>query len=952
MDRPTAFISYSQDSKVHCDRVLRLADRLRRKGVDVSVDQYVNGAPEQGWPRWMAREIEDADFVLLVCTEAYRKRFLGIDDRPGRGLGADWEGSVILNALHRSRSRSTKFIPILFDADPDAIPAPLQGTSYYRPELDDSFQDLYDALLGQAGVGPAPLGPLERRPRPRGSIPSPSPSPRIAPSRLPTAPAELLGRGAELEKLDAAWADPATHLVTLVAWGGVGKTSLVGTWAGRLAARDFDADSFDWSFYSQGTRDQTSSSSDPFIDAALRFFGGADMADSSSSPWTKASRLAELVAERRALLVLDGLEPLQHPPGPLRGQLKDGAMQTLLRGLAARNAGLCVVTTRESVTDLGGFRSSTAPEWTLERLSTDAGIQLLGNLGVRGPRAELEALVDDVRGHALTLRLLGQFLHEAFDGDVRRRDRVDFREADASTQGGHAFRVMEAYERWLEASGDDGVRQIAILRLLGLFDRVADAGCLDALRKRPAIPGLTETLVTLKETQWKQSVSRLEQSGLLLRDGDALDAHPLVREYFAARLQNEGPAAWRAGHGRLFDHLKDTAEPQPDTLEGLQALYQAVAHGCRAGRQHEACTEVYRERILRGTGKGGYYTPKKLGAVGADLGAVASFFDETWRRVSPVLNETDRAWLLNQAGVRLRALGRLGEAAEPFRAGLAIEIHREDWKQAAVTAGHLSELELIRGYTGAAVRDAGRAVDLAGRSGDAFQRMSARAKLANSLHHAGRSGEALEQFRSAEAIQTAGHAKYPELYSLPGFRYCTLLLADAAAAAGGRDLDRKTIARALLEVERRATEALNIVTDGSRNLLDRAVSRLTLGRVHFYRALLDGSPVDIAGPDIEAAVDGLRHAGRVDYLPGGLLTRAWFRFSQGRPDDARADLDEAREVADQEPMPLFLADIALYRARFFRDRVALSEARRLIDAHGYGRRLQDIEALEAASAKW
>jgi transposase len=66
---------------------------------------------------------------------------------------------------------------------------------------------------------------------------------------------------------------------------------------------------FDWTFYSQGTKDNVSS--DVFIARALEFFGDAEMAMSNLSPWEKGARLARLVAQKRSLLVLDGLEPLQ-----------------------------------------------------------------------------------------------------------------------------------------------------------------------------------------------------------------------------------------------------------------------------------------------------------------------------------------------------------------------------------------------------------------------------------------------------------------------------------------------------------------------------------------------------------------------------------------------------------------------------------------------------------------
>lgn len=65
------------------------------------------------------------------------------------------------------------------------------------------------------------------------------------------------------------------------------------------------------------------------------------------SPWDKGRLLAGAIARNRTLLMLDGLEPLQHPPGPQGGQLRAPGVQALLRALAsAGQPGLCVVTTR------------------------------------------------------------------------------------------------------------------------------------------------------------------------------------------------------------------------------------------------------------------------------------------------------------------------------------------------------------------------------------------------------------------------------------------------------------------------------------------------------------------------------------------------------------------------------------------------------------------------------
>ena len=51
------------------------------------------------------------------------------------------------------------------------------------------------------------------------------------------------------------------------------------------------------------------SSADEFLDAALGWFGDPD--PRIGMAWEKGEKLAKLIAHRRTLLVLDGLEPLK-----------------------------------------------------------------------------------------------------------------------------------------------------------------------------------------------------------------------------------------------------------------------------------------------------------------------------------------------------------------------------------------------------------------------------------------------------------------------------------------------------------------------------------------------------------------------------------------------------------------------------------------------------------------
>ncbi len=550
-------------------------------------------------------------------------------------------------------------------------------------------------------------------------------------------------------------------------------------------------------------------------------------------------------------------------------------------------------------------------------------------------------------GHSLTLQLLGTYLQEAHEGDVRKRDLIPFEEADSEIQGGHGFRTIAAYEKWLGGEKERGARQLAVVRLLGLFDRPANKGCLDALRKAPVIANLTEPLVGISGAQWNLAVSALAKRGLVSVEADAaLDAHPLIREYFARQIREKNPEAWRAAHGRLFEYLRDSTEKLPDTAEGLQPLYQAVAHGCHAGRQQETCDAIYSARINRGQE---FYSTNKLGLFGADLGAVACFFDPPWRRVSPALTEAAQAWLLNAAAFRLSALGRLTEALEPMRAVLKRDVAAESWKEAAASASNLSELELTLGDVPGAVRDAEQSVTFADRSGDVFQRMGKHTTPADALYQAGRRAEALELFREAERLQGEWQPRYPRLYSAAGFRYCDLLLAEAERAAGRRGgvgADGAALSEAIREGEERGREWFMWRVPGD-PLLDIALDHLTLGRAALYRSILVGTNLAPARAEIESAVDGLRRAGTTHHVPRGLLTRAWLLHREGNPAAARADLDEAQEIAERGPMPLFLADIALMRARLFREREPLAEARRLIEKHGYGRRVGELADLEA-----
>ena len=474
---------------------------------------------------------------------------------------------------------------------------------------------------------------------------------------MPVTGSDLFGREEDIAFLDDAWENPDANVVTIVAWAGVGKSTLINHWLRGMSARHYRSAElvFGWSFYRQGTS-RASSSADEFLDAALTWFGDPD--PRIGTAWEKGERLAHLIARRRTLLILDGLEPLQNPPGPQEGRLRDPSLQALLGELAAFNTGLCVITTRLPVADIADHERTAAPRRDLEHLSSDAGAKLLRALGVKGDQVELRSATEEFSGHCLALTLMGSYLTEAYNGDIRCRKEVSGRLGHDIRQGVHARKVMESYQSWFGEGPE-----LSLLRMLGLFDRPVDETVLRALLKPPAIPDLTESLTALSPSEWQAILTRLRRAKLVAGEdphsrGD-LDTHPLVREYFGEQLQSQRTEACKECNRRLFHYYRTLAPQLPDNLREMEPLFLAVICGCNAGLFREALHEVYIPRIQRGDA---FFAAKVLGARGALLSVLVHFF-ERGRWENPVetgvgdhsLTAEDQLFVIMQAALYLTA---------------------------------------------------------------------------------------------------------------------------------------------------------------------------------------------------------------------------------------------------------------------------------------------------------
>lgn len=164
---PRVFISYFAEThdQSHRSWVLELANQLRRDGVDAHLDQHYQ-SPNEGWPRWLQGELQESDFVLLVCTKRYCEAYLSAS-REIFTSRTHWEGALIRAHMYAEPARLARFLPVLLDNEIVPIPPPLTGFPTYP--LDSSYEALYRRITSQPELVPPAIGtrhvlaPVEER---------------------------------------------------------------------------------------------------------------------------------------------------------------------------------------------------------------------------------------------------------------------------------------------------------------------------------------------------------------------------------------------------------------------------------------------------------------------------------------------------------------------------------------------------------------------------------------------------------------------------------------------------------------------------------------------------------------------------------------------------------------------------------------------------------------------
>jgi tetratricopeptide (TPR) repeat protein len=636
-------------------------------------------------------------------------------------------------------------------------------------------------------------------------------------ARLPewntSADTRFVGRQAELDQLASALEDRSCSVVCVVADGGYGKSSLVRTWLESIRHKPRHEDylgisaGFSYSFSSQAGDNQTDLTSNAFFRTTLTHFESAPVDERQALKWPELL-LKNLRRQKRALLVLDGLEPHQVPEGRANaGSIDDAELREFIDELVQQPGNsTTVITSRVMPSSLKKHQSSGQVRVIrLAPLELPSSLQVLAAAGLNPATAETLALAEGCKGHPLLLSLVGPAVaHGTYDLAQFERHSVP---SELSGRNDFQLTVRRFIDSQLPTLGAEAA---AVLFATCMFDKPIEFDQLKArLLNRASIPRITSPLwrreargrARFSEALFVRGVESLKAAAMLsLKEGESgqrvlsaqpstwtLEVHPLIQTGIQATLMERYDLDWRKAHWTIYRTLVDSVKAwRPSVKEDLLTLYAAIPHGVRAGRGWRAGW-MYGLRCLRGFRA---YSTNQHGMIGYDVEALSHYFQGRWATLKEDigLGSFDKTQAYAWSGLVLIGTNRLDDGCTLMERGLSHAKETRNFVTASRTARHLGFIRAVAGHRSQSIALARESITLLEEQRPALyrlidralvmmphQRMSSRANLGCVLHYFGELEEAEAMFRQAEGIQ-ARATRYPRLRAIWGYRYADLLL--------------------------------------------------------------------------------------------------------------------------------------------------------------------------------
>jgi len=469
----------------------------------------------------------------------------------------------------------------------------------------------------------------------------------IPPAYYPIYPMNenFTGRKQEREMLTN-WLRKDSHpMLSVIAIGGMGKTSLAWYWLTEdiKGSDEQPRKILWWSFY------DSEAGFDRFLRKAIEHFSNDEVEwNNLASTRDKMEFLYELLSKNRYLLILDGAERVLRNyfnlGSPYQGdEIKEDVNEDF-RSCIEPNCGMffqwltsCDTKTKTLFTsrlypkELDGLAGCLRKD--LKNMDKEDAVEFFQRQGIKGTRAEIETACESVGYHPLYLRLLSGMIvcDPKNPGDIQEWMKYDL---ISELKGKEGHNILELAYNSLDKKKQEFISKLAAFRnpidwdAIVIFNEFGGEG------------KLNKVLIELVDR------------GMLLRDikSNKFDLHPLVRKYCYERLRyKEGV------HAELRNYFAIIPEPEKiESVNDLAPVIELYHHTVRAGRYDEA-RKMYKDRLERQL----YFI---YGAYQIVIELLQALFPDGEDKPPKLKDESAQAWTLNELAVSYSLLGQTRRA--------------------------------------------------------------------------------------------------------------------------------------------------------------------------------------------------------------------------------------------------------------------------------------------------
>lgn len=693
----------------------------------------------------------------------------------------------------------------------------------------------------------------------------------------------FVGRKEILEIITEWYKNPNVHIGALIGWGGEGKSALTRKWYDTLKENNIHPHAiFWWGFYRNAYLDS-------FLDSLFNYLSqGRFSLDDYRTSWLKVDKIKELLLEGEYLIILDGLEEMQkgEESGEMFGCMLHREFSEILKFLAdTQFKGLCFITSRYPLIDIKKWEGSLYQWVEVERLSIEEGRALFEKIGVKGNQGEIYAIIEDYKGHALSLTLLATYLAEDHKGDIKKAKEIPPFYSDKEA-GGKAHRILLWYEKQLTEA------QRLFMKIFSLFGRTVRPDDFEGVFRSKMGIAINQVLIDMSIFSFNRMKDNLYDRRLISKgQDDTYATHPLIKGYFES-IMNEDDK--KACHRKIYEYIGTYAPEKPETLEEMQPLFEQVYHGCAAGLYDEVYNDVYQDKIQRWNE---YYLVLKLGAWGTDLDLVLNFFPSRDTSKIPLVSKmTGQIDLINEAGTALLCIGKPSLAEDLLLRTIKMSIQIKDYKNASIAYRTLAENQFRIGEIIKAKESAENAVKMAEAADMPRQQVRSKSFLAYTLFLLGKTELAGNLFNKADGLQRKIDPDAGILYSIEGIFYADFLI------ILGRNNEALKINTRNFEI---CTQQKKLIAEVSRCLrslgaLERINRNYSKSNEHLNGALEIAHKIGMPDLEIEA-----------------LIERGRLKMDKKDYNDAESDANCVLKLCERTGFKLYESDAEIVLAKVY-----------------------------------